>query len=173
MSTDTLLIPNTLFDFILNLNNIESFPVLNIDSIKVKRFWRSEIGQRRKITQSQKAKDQWSRLTEKQRNKVKKRMSVSTKKFFKHDPRADEVRRKQSEGLSIAVRNFWKNITPEKREEMRKMRSEQFKNWWRNATPEDIARKEYGDDVEVIRMERINDYSGIITESQMKELMRR
>lgn len=106
----------------------------------------------------------------------KKLTSKATLAFYKKKTTwRKEIARIHSRTQSEIWYKFNANITPERRAELSKMSSDRLKKMWANLKGDEqkklINSFVYGKDVEVIEKDRINTYSGILTESQLMELL--
>jgi hypothetical protein len=152
---DSILIPNTFFSFMLNSRQMDSFPIVNMVSVGCKRFWRDPANKEFK-----------------DRKEAKRRKSMIA--WYKK-PESAWHREQMSKANTAAQYKRYAEETPEEKEARIKHQSDMQKASWAKVSPEEKRRRcnilKYGRDVEIIEKERINTFAGIITESQMRELM--
>lgn len=173
---DSVLIPNTLFSFILNGRGLHSFPILNMKSISMKRFWRSKIGVEIRKDMSQMEKDRWASLTTEEKEDHRRKTSEGYLRFYRSGSELSLIVRKNiSRNSSLGMKKFHANMTPEQKKAYHDNISKKVKEVWASLSQEDkqkwINKVQYGKDVEVEYRDRVNTYSGILTESQLRELM--
>ena len=173
-----MLIPNTLFFFIRNERNVSRFPLINVYSVKSKRYWNN--------------------LTPEQRVEISKKCSIGTKRYFanrtpeqrvaysamrsrvqketiKANPHLRKIRAKS---FREVTQKYWDTVDEKKKTEHIKKMSAGMKNAW------DSADENFGPKIphernrkiflvkKIIKKDlpRINDYCGVLTSSQMAEL---
>jgi len=131
------------------------FPAINKRSVRLKRTWKNK-------TPEEKA--EFSAM----RSRVQ-------KETIKNNPHLRKIRAKS---MREVVTNYWKTIDPDKKTEHIKKMSDGMKCAWDNANDDfgpKIANKENvakinGRTTFVDDLPRINDYSGVITHSEMAQL---
>lgn len=140
-----MLIPDTLFDCIKHDIGVVSFIPINLYSVRAMRVWR--------------------RHTPEQRAAKCKKMSETRLKKYADDL---SLRKKMSDGM----KEYWKNLSAEKRELQIKKLSDGMKKAWKEGGKTFGSSK--GSFAKKIKIKhdvpRINTYSGVLTESQLDEL---
>lgn len=148
-----MLIPKTLLYCIMNERG--SIPVINMGSVRKKRAWRNK---------SPEEKAAFSKMR-----------SETQKRVFQEQPHLRKIR---AESFRKATQKYWDTVDEEKKAQHIKNMSKGMKKAWdeadENFGPKIAVQKNvkmFNGDVEVIdNLPRINDYCGVITESQMREL---
>lgn len=149
-----MLIPDTLFFCILNEKGLTCFPKINRRSVGRRRYWKT--------------------VTPEEREAYSKMRSRVQKETVKNNPHLREIRR---QSFKKVTQKYWDSISEEKKQEHINKMSRGMKKKWDNANPENFAplkallenniKKNI---FEIEEVERINDYAGVITESQLLQL---
>lgn len=151
-----MLIPDTLFFYIMQNRGICSFAPVNLHSIRMKRFWKSK-------TSEEKA--EFSAMRSKVQKKTYKKLPAYKKK-------------KISKRFSVGMQKYWDNVSDDQKADHVSKMSSGMKKAWDESDDEfgpKIANRKniamLNDDVDVIHdVPRINDYAGVITASDMASL---
>ena len=111
----------------------------------------------------------WDKKDKESMQKFAKLKSIQTKRHYKQKSKAekDEVSRK----FSIGMKKYWENVSKEKKEAHIIKMSIGMKNKWekdKSAFNGNIAN--INSHFNIIHAERINDYAGVITISDMETL---
>lgn len=145
-----MLIPNTLFHYIMNQRGCKIYP-LNIRSIGCKRGW--------------------ARKSLEKREAFRKMRSEVQKRVFEEQPHLRKIR---AESFKKATQKYWDTIDEEKKAEHVQKMSKSMKKAWDEGDENFGPRVAHRKNTKIYDIEkdipRINDYSGIITESQWAEL---
>lgn len=149
-----MLVPSTLFSYILNNSEYSSFPKINMRSVKAKRAWKNK---------SEEEKREFSAM----RSRVQKQV-------YKDHPYMYKVR---AENFQKVAQKYWDTIDEEKKQEHIQKMSDGMKMAWSEDDEEFGPRlahienhKKLNGNIEVIELDRVNDYCGVITSSQMAQL---
>lgn len=150
-----MLVPDTLFFWIMQNRSISCFPAISLHSVRAKRAWNNK---------SPEEKAKFSEI----RSKVQKRV-------FRQNPKLKKAFHK---GTSESKLEFWENIDEDKKKAHIAKMSAGMKKAWDESDENFGPRVANRENVKILKgnieierdLPRINDYCGVLTESQLAEL---
>lgn len=166
-----MLIADTLFLCIRNECGLDCLPVLKWRSISMKRYWKSRTPEQLAA---------FSKMRSEDRKRVMREQRIKRLSKYWHDPKRNA---NVSKAVSKRLKREWANMSEEEKkariDNLQKGRRK-FMEEHAHLPPEEhpclkhltsTKKKKLKDHVEIIEdVPRINDYCGVITESQMEEL---